>query len=199
MPKNKANQKKLSNNLIYIKKQKYSKKKILALCKMKYDALYLFGDRCMSCGCKENIELDHIYPVSRYPEKAFKFSNIQLLCKICNIHKNNKNIIDFRPNIKKYELWNSNQKKMFKYLIKVEKRLRPIKMPKFMYYKGTLDDYFKGEKEERVNLKINSVLMNKFLDQINYTLKDVLMNKTDKFIDFHEYKLNQCKIYNPVY
>ena len=46
------------------------------------------GGKCCNCGSKENLEFDHIIPVSK--GGATTFQNLQLLCKPCNIRKSNK-------------------------------------------------------------------------------------------------------------
>ena len=46
------------------------------------------GGKCCYCGSKENLEFDHIIPVSK--GGATTFRNMQLLCKPCNIKKANK-------------------------------------------------------------------------------------------------------------
>lgn len=46
------------------------------------------GGRCINCGSQENLEFDHLIPVSK--GGATTYRNIQLLCKKCNIEKSNK-------------------------------------------------------------------------------------------------------------
>lgn len=43
------------------------------------------GGKCCFCGCKENLEFDHIIPLSK--GGATSFRNLQLLCKDCNTKK----------------------------------------------------------------------------------------------------------------
>lgn len=45
------------------------------------------GGRCSMCGSRENLEFDHIIPVSK--GGATTFRNLQLLCKRCNLIKSN--------------------------------------------------------------------------------------------------------------
>lgn len=45
------------------------------------------GGRCVKCGSQENLEFDHIIPVSK--GGATTYRNIQLLCKKCNLEKTN--------------------------------------------------------------------------------------------------------------
>ena len=50
--------------------------------------LTTYGNACLSCGSKKNIELDHIMPISRGGKN--KLSNLQPLCKKCNTSKGAK-------------------------------------------------------------------------------------------------------------
>lgn len=43
------------------------------------------GGKCCICGCRENLEFDHIIPLSK--GGATSFRNLQLLCKDCNTKK----------------------------------------------------------------------------------------------------------------
>lgn len=40
---------------------------------------------CELCGSLENLELDHIKPISLYPELAKEIKNLRVLCKECHI------------------------------------------------------------------------------------------------------------------
>lgn len=42
---------------------------------------------CRICGSKQNIEVDHIKPLSKYTSLAFEPSNLQALCRSCNRKK----------------------------------------------------------------------------------------------------------------
>jgi hypothetical protein len=66
---------------------------------LRYAAKEKYGLICMKCGKTEDeavIHVDHIEPVSLYPEKAYDFSNLQILCAQCNIKKSNKDFTDYR-------------------------------------------------------------------------------------------------------
>lgn len=55
-----------------------------------------YGKKCMKCGSKDYIAVDHIKPRSLYPELELDFENMQVLCRSCNSHKSNKHLHDFR-------------------------------------------------------------------------------------------------------
>ena len=55
----------------------------------------VFGKRCLCCGSKENLQVDHVVPRSVNPLIALKVKNLQPLCKICNGLKGTL-VIDYR-------------------------------------------------------------------------------------------------------
>lgn len=60
--------------------------------------------KCMMCGRSPKdhkiiIHVDHIKPISKYPELCLDFNNLQLLCEDCNIGKSNKYETDYRPQV----------------------------------------------------------------------------------------------------
>ncbi len=67
---------------------------------LRYRVLRAHGYRCMACGISKDdgavIQVDHILPVSIYPEKALDESNLQVLCKPCNFGKSNVFTDDLR-------------------------------------------------------------------------------------------------------
>lgn len=66
---------------------------------LRYMALQKYGNRCMACGAdaKQSIlHVDHIKPISKYPELKLSFENLQILCKECNLGKSNKDQTDWR-------------------------------------------------------------------------------------------------------
>lgn len=65
---------------------------------LRFSVLRKYGYKCMACH-KKNTELhvDHIKPVSIYPELARDINNLQVLCKDCNIGKSNLYEDDLRP------------------------------------------------------------------------------------------------------
>ena len=58
---------------------------------LRYKTLRKFGFKCMACN-SSNVELhvDHIKPISKYPNLALEEKNLQVLCKNCNLGKSNK-------------------------------------------------------------------------------------------------------------
>ena len=75
---------------------------------LRFKVLAEYGPRCMCCGrtAEDNvtIEVDHIYPRSKYPSLKLEFYNFQVLCGICNEGKLNIVTIDFRPDEVKHIL-----------------------------------------------------------------------------------------------
>jgi hypothetical protein len=67
---------------------------------LRYKVLLKNGGRCQCCGRgrKEGaiIQIDHIKPRSIYPELAISESNLQILCRECNMGKSNKSFKDWR-------------------------------------------------------------------------------------------------------
>ncbi len=45
---------------------------------------------CGRCGNKNNLDVDHVKPRSRYPELELNFDNLQILCRDCNLLKGTK-------------------------------------------------------------------------------------------------------------
>lgn len=60
--------------------------------------LKFYGVKCMKCAAiKTEMHVDHIKPISKYPDLKLCFGNLQVLCKKCNLEKSNINEIDYRP------------------------------------------------------------------------------------------------------
>jgi 5-methylcytosine-specific restriction endonuclease McrA len=55
-----------------------------------------YGKKCMKCGNCDELHVDHIKPKSKFPKLAYRFSNMQVLCKTCNELKSNKHCTDYR-------------------------------------------------------------------------------------------------------
>lgn len=59
-------------------------------------------NECMNCGREEDVDkphlhVDHIKPRSVYPELSLDLTNLQILCRRCNISKGNVDESDYRP------------------------------------------------------------------------------------------------------
>jgi hypothetical protein len=67
---------------------------------LRYEALKASAGRCVCCGARpsENnpLHVDHIKPRSKHPELALVQSNLQVLCKQCNVGKSNTDATDWR-------------------------------------------------------------------------------------------------------
>lgn len=58
--------------------------------KIRDQALATLENVCVQCGSGQNLSVDHIYPRSKFPEKALELSNTQILCLRCNSSKGNR-------------------------------------------------------------------------------------------------------------
>ena len=69
---------------------------------LRYKVLVAARGKCECCGSSSKngivLHVDHIKPRSKYPELALEFSNMQVLCEMCNIGKSNKDDTDWREN-----------------------------------------------------------------------------------------------------
>lgn len=45
------------------------------------------GFKCVACGSRLGLEVDHIEPVRKAPERAYDLSNLQTLCGSCHARK----------------------------------------------------------------------------------------------------------------
>jgi 5-methylcytosine-specific restriction endonuclease McrA len=67
---------------------------------MRRRVLVKYGRRCMKCNVsKGEIHVDHIIPRSKAPHLSLTFSNLQVLCRDCNMEKSNKNTTDYREEV----------------------------------------------------------------------------------------------------
>jgi len=53
-----------------------------------------YGHKCMKCDSTNILHIDHIVPLSVGGDHAMY--NMQILCRTCNMSKNNKNSVDYR-------------------------------------------------------------------------------------------------------
>jgi len=65
--------------------------------KVRFKVIERYGAICMCCNSTENIVVDHIKPVSRFPHLRLVFDNLQVLCRDCNMGKSSDSFTDFRP------------------------------------------------------------------------------------------------------
>ena len=67
---------------------------------LRYKALKRGGGRCDLCGAvpskDQPLHVDHIRPRSKFPALALELSNLQVLCKDCNLGKSNRDDTDWR-------------------------------------------------------------------------------------------------------
>lgn len=65
--------------------------------KIRYAVFLRDGKRCALCGIENGrLHIDHIKPMSRYPELAWDIKNLQVLCEACNLGKSDKDDTDWR-------------------------------------------------------------------------------------------------------
>lgn len=68
--------------------------------RLRYEVLKTYGRRCMCCGIHADdgatICVDHIKPRKRHPDLELEFSNMQVLCSLCNRGKGSDDTTDWR-------------------------------------------------------------------------------------------------------
>ena len=84
--------------------------------RLRFKVLRAANFTCQACGATRAtgaiIQGDHIKPISIYPELALVESNIQALCRDCNMGKSNQYEDDFRPRpnlVKASGSWDHNE------------------------------------------------------------------------------------------
>lgn len=69
--------------------------------RLRMEVLKKYGAKCMCCNATREhglrMHVDHIKPRKYFPELALTFSNLQVLCEICNHGKGNWDETDWRP------------------------------------------------------------------------------------------------------
>lgn len=77
---------------------------------LRYKVLQRHGRVCQCCFAKGStdkpLHVDHIKPRSKFPELELEESNLQVLCKDCNLGKSNKDDTDFREGKANPSQWN---------------------------------------------------------------------------------------------
>lgn len=68
--------------------------------RLRYRILVARGNYCECCGNTWSVgnplQVDHIKPRSKFPHLALEPSNLQVLCRECNLGKGNADEIDWR-------------------------------------------------------------------------------------------------------
>lgn len=65
---------------------------------LRYQAIKLANGHCQACGVsgkETQIHVDHIKPRSKYPNLELVLSNLQILCRPCNLGKSNLDETDW--------------------------------------------------------------------------------------------------------
>ncbi len=44
----------------------------------------IYPNMCFKCESTDNLQVDHVKPRSKYPDLTYEFSNLQILCDVCN-------------------------------------------------------------------------------------------------------------------
>ena len=71
------------------------KRKIFYISKKELKKIY--SSNCVICNSKDNIQVDHIIPLSR--GGTHSIGNLQPLCRSCNCKKSTKYMIEFKRNL----------------------------------------------------------------------------------------------------
>lgn len=143
--KKKSRKKKQSK---WVNKDFYSSREWLEL---RFRALRWYGFACLACGSSREdgaeLHVDHIKPRSKHPELSLIFSNLQVLCKECNLGKSNKYDDDLRnslPPTKKQET-----AKMLQDLRAISRMLdKPSSIKAFHIFKSAMEECCSEEAED---------------------------------------------------
>jgi hypothetical protein len=74
---------------------------------LRFRIIQKFGRKCMACGTENGeMHVDHIKPISKHPQLSLSESNLQVLCRACNLGKSNLSDTSFRTKIKNAERTN---------------------------------------------------------------------------------------------
>ena len=66
---------------------------------LRFRVLIHYQRKCMACNAtNKTLHVDHIKPISKFPELKLDFENLQILCEDCNVGKSNIYYHDLRPN-----------------------------------------------------------------------------------------------------
>ena len=64
---------------------------------LRREVLERYGRRCMKCSSTGQIQVDHVLPRSKFPQRQLDFGNCQVLCRKCNRSKSDSDFTDYRP------------------------------------------------------------------------------------------------------
>lgn len=73
---------------------------------LRLEALRRDGFACVECGESGDLEVDHIQPVRKAPERSFDLTNLQSLCAACHARKTRIEIGLGRPDPER-DAWKS--------------------------------------------------------------------------------------------
>lgn len=48
------------------------------------------GKKCSCCSSTKSLQIDHIVPISKDPTRRLDITNLQVLCRACNVGKSNR-------------------------------------------------------------------------------------------------------------
>lgn len=54
---------------------------------LRLEALRRDGWKCVQCGARGRLEVDHVKPVRTHPELSYELANLQSLCRSCHTKK----------------------------------------------------------------------------------------------------------------
>lgn len=64
--------------------------------RLKRNIIEFYGRQCMKCDGYGELHVDHIKPRCKYPELSLDPTNLQILCKPCNLEKSHYHETDYR-------------------------------------------------------------------------------------------------------
>lgn len=72
---------------------KFLKERYKMTVSMRKAVLEKYRYKCVVCGSNKDLQVDHIIPISKGGKTVIK--NLQILCRVCNLHKHNKTMDEF--------------------------------------------------------------------------------------------------------
>jgi 5-methylcytosine-specific restriction endonuclease McrA len=82
----------------------------------------IYDKRCMKCESVNYLQIDHIKPRSKYPDRVLDVTNLQILCAYCNKEKYNIDETDYRKEKDFLALQNALSSTRVHWTIKVKYR-----------------------------------------------------------------------------